>query len=308
MTATDDDAQPTYKAMDMLTGEHTPTLKGRPPFWRPKAPTVMGEVRLPTWDWERPRFDDRPPVPDDELVSLDINAAFLSACSSGVFAHGALEHTGDASLLRPGLYLIDAHPWQEAEIVSPLGMQPLDDDRIWVAHPTALLLDKLSRDGFWPGLQIHDAWTSATSCRLRKWTDAVKQDRADVIRARAQTTPGSAARIEVDARYKAVKDGYSIAVQLMKGPAKGAKAKSEVRRPDWYATVHAQHAASMWRKAWSTVLAGHGPVAMGSVDELTYTADDLRELQFRAEPVLKIDPMGITLGTLSVKEPEDDQA
>lgn len=293
---------PAYKAMAMLTTTHPPKVKGREPYWRPKAAPISDAVRLPVWSWDRSELPGA--VHPTDIITMDVNAAFLAACSSAPFAHGQLENTWPRDLSAPGLYLIDAHPWTNFEIVSPLGQQPLEDDRVWVAQPTVKLLDQLSRDGWWPAVEVHDGWTS-TSCRLRRWTDAVQADRAAAITARAAVDPRDAeAYAAAQAHYDAIKDGYSIAVQLMRGPAEGAAVKSSVRRPDWYQTVHAQHAASTWRKAWGSVLAGHGPVSMGTVDEVTWTVEDLAELQMRAKPVFRVDDTGLTIGAFKVKPKE----
>lgn len=291
-----DDGRFTYRAADMLTGSHAPKIKGREPYWRPVAPPICDQVRLPRWAWERHDLAGHHP---DDLISMDVNAAFLAACSSAQFAHGALsaDHW-DGTLNKPGLYLVDVHPWQEAEIVSPLGDQPLTDDRAWVARPTAVLLDWLSLNGYWPQVTVHQAYTSKEACRLSRWTTKIRDDRAAVLARRLAGDPAA------EADYQAIKDGYSIAVEMMKGPAEGQPAKGSMRRPDWYLTVHAQHASSTWRKAWNTILAGHGPVAMGHVDEITWTMDDLRELQMRSEPVVRIDPTGVQIGALQVKSEE----
>lgn len=293
MTETETDApQMTYRAMTMLTEKYPPRVKGRDPYWRPKVAPVSALVRLPAWDWQR---DDAPEGP---TVAMDVNAAYLAACSSAQFGHGALYNTGPDDFSLPGLYLIDAHPWTHPEIVSPLGTQPFDDDRVWVAQPTARLLDQLSRDGYWPAVQLHDAWTAATSCRLRRWTDAVSIDRSDALRGRAEGSEYHTAL------YEAIKVGYAAAVQMMPGPAPDAKAKSPVRRPDWYQTVHAQHAASTWRKVWRSVLAGHGPVAMGSVDEARWTVADLEAIQTHPEPLFRIDNSGHQIGAFKIKTEE----
>jgi hypothetical protein len=109
---------------------------------------------------------------------------------------------------------------------------------------------------------------------------------------------------EAEGDYQAIKLGYSVAVQMLKGPAEGEKVRSPVYRPDWYDTVHAQHAANMWRKAWITTQAGHGPAVMGAIDSAGWTADDLRELQMRPTPLLKVDHTRESLGTLKIKEDE----
>lgn len=286
-----------YRALDMLTGPCAPKVKGRVPFWRPVTPKAIAEVRLPQWSWEVPQTL-RPWDPAD-TITLDVNAAYLAACSSAVFAHGQLVHDGPADLSAPGAYLIDAHHWNEPGIVSPLGTRPLRSDRVWVMQPTAKLLAGIP--DYWPGVTVYDAWTCPVSCRLRKWTEAVQADRIPARRATVAGVPGAAAE------YKRIKDGYSAAVEMMAGPAADAKAKAEIRRPDWYATVHAQHAASTWRKAFTAWLTGHGPVRMGAVDELEFLTSDIEAIMQLPRPPFRFDPTGESLGALGVKDDQDDQ-
>lgn len=289
-----------YRAMNMLVAL-APRIRGREPYWRPATPPMWREVHLPTWSWTRPDACTELPT-----VTLDVNAAFLAAASSAVFAHGALGHywTGDYRV--PGYYQITVHPWGVRDIVSPLGAQPAAGEKVWVAHPTLGLLEQLMTAGYWPDTTVHDAWTATETMRLRNWTTAVKADRAAALDARAAALPGTPEHDAAQARYDEIKDGYSIAVQLLRGPAEGGKTKSKVRRPDWYATVHAQHAASTWRKAWSSVLAGHGPVAMGTVDEITWTVEDLAAIQMRSKPLFRLDDTAHDLGALKVKGPEEE--
>lgn len=306
---TDQTVPEPYRAMHMLTEMYPPKVKGRLPYWRPKAPAVLRDLHVPVFNWERQGCD----CDDDDTVTMDLNGAYLAAASSATFAHGALDVEGPVPIKAPGVYLITAHGWPNGELPSPLGTQPQGAARVWVAHPTAILLDELSREGYWPEVEVHDAYTAATSCRLRPWTTAVTADRDNALKRRAlvaaDVVAGLADHQDVEAAeldYQAIKDGYSIAVQLMRGPAEGAKTKSKVYRPDWYATIHAQHAASMWRKAWRTVLAGWGPVAMGGVDTVTWRTQDLAEIQMRPVPLLRVDPTGHQLGAFKIRPGEGD--
>jgi hypothetical protein len=298
-------ARPLYRALDMLTNDYAPTIKGREPFWRPRAAPVTDQVRVPAWDWTNPALD-----PDADLVTLDVNAAYLAALSSATFAHGALIHDDTPHGQAPGFYLVDVHAWQDHRMPSPLGLQPVDAERVWIAHPTLDVLQALSESeyGYWPDVRIYDAWTSPTSCRLRKWTSEVRDDRREAVRARnaAKLADDHDAYAEADADYEAIKLGYSQAVQLMRGPQEGEKTKSSVHRPDWYATIHAQHAANMWRRAWNCVQVGHGPAWMGATDAIRWTADDLRAIHVRCAPMLKMDQTGESIGTLKIRRPDAD--
>lgn len=286
-----------YRALDMLT-ERAPKIRGREPFWRPAQPTCTKSVFLPAWSWQRADYAE---FGQEQRITLDVNGAYLAAASSAVFAHGALIHDAGPGVQAPGYYQITVHPWTRTDIVSPLGTAHIPGDRVWVAHPTALLLQQLSlgEEPSWPSLDVHDAWTATETMRLRRWTEAVQIDRLLAIQDRAAGVEGAAQR------YKDIKDGYSIAVQMFRGPAEGEKTRSKILRPDWYATVHAQHAASTWRKAWNALLAGCGPIRMGSTDAITWPVDAFAELQFRSKPIIRIDSTGETLGAFKVRTEEE---
>ena len=285
-----------YRALSLLEGSYAPTVSRREPYWRPPVPKCTKIVHTPVWNWQSVT-KTTPPV---QLIDLDVSGAFLAAASSALFAHGPLRPTGATPVTgATGYYLIDAHPWAGGGIPNPLGTADLKE-RVWVAHPTLLLLRQLEDEGYWPAITIHDSYTAVASCRLRRWAERVRDDRAAMLAARNVAPQDTPEYDAADDAYQAVKDGYAIAVQMMLGTtADGQPSKARIKRPDWYHTIHAQHAANHWRKAWKAVLAGHHPAAMGAVDELTFTADDLDAL-LRAD-VLPMDETGLKLGSLKTK-------
>lgn len=261
---------PDYKALDKLTGLCAPLVKGRAPYWRPKAPKALSSVHTPSWAWSSHERTTTPGL----LNRLDCNGAYLAAASSATFAHGELVHTGtdfDPVRPRPGIYQITRHPWSDDRLPDPLGTATTPD-RIWIAHPTLVLLVTLQRDQGY-ALDVHDSWTAEVPCRLRKWTEAVRDDRALALDHLLRAEEGSRERELAQATYEAIKVGYSQAVQLM-----STGSKSKVHRPDWYHTIHAQHAASHWRRIYRASLRGCFPAEVGSVDEMTYRVDDLLSL------------------------------
>jgi hypothetical protein len=284
----------------MLENEYAPTLRGRSPYWRPRPAPCWRDVHLPAWNWVHGDYSEDLGM---RMTLIDANGAFLSAASSATFAHGALEHTGALPEYRkaPGYYRIDSHGWSDPRIVSPLGSAELGA-KVWVAHPTMELLTQLSEDGHWPQVHVHDSWTCASSVRMRDWATAVNTDRAAAIRdiQAAYAYSGEAGQQEADDWYEAVKTGYSMAVQLMRGPAEGGTVKSAVKRPDWHDTIHAQHAASTWRKVWKCVIAGYVPVMMGSVDEVVWDTQEFYAIQDAG--LIKMDNTGIQLGAFKIKE------
>jgi hypothetical protein len=293
--------RPVYRALSMLENEYTPLLRRRAPYWRPRPATCHRDIHLPAWNWVHPDYS---PELGMDLTVLDAIGAFVSAASSAAFAHGALDHTGaltDFDKL-PGYYRIDSHAWSDSRIVSPLGSAQLPD-KLWVAAPTVELLMQLSAEGYWPGVRIHDSWTCPDKVRFREWATAVNNSRAAALRdvQDAEANGSEAEQAEAHEWYEAVKTGYSMAVQLMRGPADGGTVKSAVRRPDWHDTIHAQHAASTWRKVWKCVAeGGYNPVMMGSVDEVVWDTQEYGEIVNRG--LLKVDQSGVQLGAFKVKE------
>lgn len=293
-----------YRALSRLENECAPTLNRRAPFWRPTPAKPWREIHTPAWSWTHPAYEGQ----DLVLTDLDVNGAFLAAASSANFAHGALEHTGPLSLDRrilPGYYLIEAHPWQDTNIVSPLGSGNITG-RIWVTGPTIELLRQLVESGHWPDLTIFDSWTCAKMCRFRDWTGAVGHDRAEAIsRLEAAKAFGTEDDQEAaQAAYDAIKTGYSMAVQMMLGPTENSGPKSAVKRPDWYHTIHGQYAASIWRSVWKVRQAGFIPVMMGSVDTVTYMSCDVETFNHPNRPggpLLKMDETGVQLGAFKTK-------
>lgn len=308
-----DDDTPVYRALSMLENEYVPVRSRREPYWRPRPASCFRDVYTPDWNWTHPVYT--PDMPMD-LSFLDRNGAFLSAASSALFAHGALDHTGTvlagtpaARGKIPGYFRIDWHEWPDSRVVSPLGSAELSG-KVWIAHPTLELLAQLEEKGEWPEIRVHDSWTCDRTVRFREWATAVNNDRAAALRDVRADEDHDPALMPGDTDcdcascpwYKAVKDGYSMAVQLMRGPAEGreSEVKSAVKRPDWYHTIHAQHAATTWRYVHTALRAGYEPVMMGSTDEVAYPTLALPELQDKG--LIKIDESGIALGTFKTKE------
>lgn len=300
----------TYGALSLLEGECAPTLRGRAPYWTPKPPLVTRQVWSPAWSWRQ----NRKWQPGAEITTLDVNAAYLAAASSVTLAHGALlpvRGGGDFAnyyAKSPGFYMIDFHEWMAGLVVSPLGGitrgDLADHTHMWVAHPTLELLDSLSRDGYWPEVEIRAAFICREKVSLRKWAEKVRDDRAAVINRMLDNPADDDAR----ARYEEIKTGYAVAVQMLltppdkKGtPPEQRQKKNRAYRPDWTMAIWAQHAANTWRKAWRAALVGCSPVAMGSVDELTFLREDFEELGCAERTPFRLDNTGQTLGSLKVK-------
>jgi hypothetical protein len=178
--------------------------------------------------------------------------------------------------------------------------------RVWLAHPTVDLLSQLSESGYWPRVTIWDAYVSRRWVRFRKWTAAVRDDRAAAIQRILENPADDLAR----ARYESIKTGYSIAVQSLvippdpKGtPEDERSKKNRAYRPDWYHAIRTQSRANIWRVGWKALLAGCGPVSLASVDEMTFTREDLDELRPGADrSPIRFDRTGLKIGSFKVKE------
>lgn len=300
-----------FMVADLLEkGGYAPKKHHQEPFWNPTdipAPlrSIHKACRIPALGWNRWSEEEIPE--GTALRNIDANAAYLSAASSADFAHCALERLGamsSESAIRPGYYLVDAHPWQLGCPGSPLGMQHLRESRVWVAQPTYLLLRDLTYGanwgapgGHWPDCTIYDSWT-ADQCRFTDWTNVIRDVRKTFIEYGERPA------------YEALKTGYSEAVQMWYTPhdPKGTppaerKKKNKAYRPDWYRTVHAQHAAKMWRCAYLASLANRPPVAVGGTgiakDGMTFVEDDLRAVLALPKAPIRLDETGAQLGTFS---------
>jgi hypothetical protein len=280
---------PEFNAIRALENECVPT-RGREPRiidatkrLGAAAPPWVGEVHIPTWEWSRPH------EPGD-LFALDATAQWVSAISSVRVAFGkpSVRVRGVQPFTRaPGWWKVDLRGvrWgREHELMHPLGTGKWRT-QTWLTHPTLALLMELVNDGKFPEFPVIDSLTATTDVRLTTWSDWIRDRRTELLDSDAPE------RI-----MKVFKVRYSQAVEMMLHGN-----KFDYQRPDWAQAIQAQAAATVWRRAWRSVLMGHGPVAAGSVDELVYTADDLAAIMETPEPPLTLDPTGRRLGTFKIK-------
>ncbi len=265
------------------------------PFWRPELPGVTYAVHaVEAWGWQRPH--------EGPAVVLDRSAAFLSAASSVLVGHGALDHTGPLSEFddrRPGYYQVQVHPWYESDALPHPLLHTHKRETAWVTAPTVALLSDLEREDRWPDVTILDSYT-ADGVRINEWARFV-----NTIRAEAITEYGRDSE-----QYAEVKDRYSMAFQLMLGSAEDGgrrRWKCGAQRPDWTQTVRAQAAANLyrWADACRKVAPDAPPIALRNTDELVIPAAALDVVTTAARPgglpPLVIDPDGIKLGSFKVK-------
>ncbi|MFJ6530873.1 hypothetical protein ACIQMZ_37205 [Streptomyces longwoodensis] len=308
-TTPETDTVPMFPALSRMERrpELQPRVFGREPYWRAPVTTASRDAYVPAWNWTSPTAPDVPPA---QRLTLDANGAYLGALGGIDVAHSHLTRRGPVDYpigpkeVLPGYYLIDVPYWPfSGTIVHPLGDSARleTESRVWIAHPTLILLLELQDQGV-ISVEILDSWNAQARTNLRKWQAHLKQVRAELLDAieQAQT---DAARAFHRARYDAFKEGYSAALSMM---LTGEKCKTH--RPDWTHAVHAQHAATMWRKGWRWTGAGYPIVSMGHTDELTVLAEDLAPAMSRPKPPFRYDPTGHALGAMKPKPTATEDA
>lgn len=309
----------TFAALALMEKQHPPLRFGREPYWRAPVTVDPGKVYTPTWDWSKPLQ----PAPGTQLLDLDVAGAWLGAISSADIAHNRLFHTGamwfnDKSEIIPGYYRITNFPWPlDSLIVSPLGNADVvgESDTLWVAAPTVVQLWELMDEGIGIQFDVIDSYTARNPetghihrANFKKWYDRLKTYRNGfldaVYREHRQEVPASCS-CEACGDYAGFKVGYASAVSMM---LTGEKCRT--KRPDWAHTVHAEFAASCWRKAWRYGSTGRIVLGMGDVDEVTVNAVEFTGLLNAASRPIRYDQSGRSMGAFKVKRtypynPED---
>jgi hypothetical protein len=289
-----------FPALRLLEKSTPPLRFGHEPYWHAPVTPASAKALIPTWNW-RSVHD----VPQGErAITLDSNGAYLAAAGSVKIAHSRLKHTGalpyspNPNDVNPGYYQVAVSHWAfSGTIVSPLGdtIGQRGEARVWVAAPTLTLLLELEQDGALGQVTIEDSYTATTTTDLRAWVARLRTIRTDLLD-RIQAAQNEADRAARQQDYDAFKLGYSAALSMML-----TGEKSQTRRPDWTHTVHAQHAASLWRKAWRFTATGRPLLAMGNTDTITVLERDAMEAIASPKPPFRIDTTGRTLGHLKPK-------
>lgn len=301
---TEDRTVPMYPALKLMEKQLPPLRYGRPPYWRaPVVPPARSEhIYVPHWNWHSVHENDA-----SDLVTLDVNGAFLGAMGSVTIAHGNLKPTGEwgylpaPNMVSPGYYKVTVPYWGRETIVSPLGDSALleTETAVWVAHPTVIQLLELLEEGTIGDFGILDSWTCPTTTTFRSWVQRLKVERERClvgVEKAHQGNPPAKCQCHPCERYAAFKEGYSAALSMMLTGEKCA-----THRPDWAHAVYAQHAASSWRKAWRYTLTGRPLIGMGATDEITVLRHDLAEVLNQAKPPFRVDRTGRSLGAFKEK-------
>lgn len=293
------------RLLDALQGELAPRRRNREPFWRAPMPPVSEDKRhylkvIPSWNWESPQWRE---FLDTERVSMDANAAWLSAASAVRVGLGALKvhREGDKAEFtgEPGYYLIRvyADSWTDRYLPHPLGPGRYGmkwDGFVWVTHHTLDLIRWLyEQDAWWGVPTVHESWTAEQAVDMQKWTQYINSLRAVALH-----------REDHDAMER-IKLAYAQAIQMMPGHP-----KCNIKRPDWQDAILSRHAAETFRKMYRAREAGIVPLRMTSVDEVVFTSADVRKLMGMEKKPFRVDQTGLTLGAFKVKsviQPGDDE-
>lgn len=315
---------PAYRAADLMekTGPHVPKLYGSRALYKvqglPRGLVDDGAL-IPSWNWTNPHKA----VDGSHVVQFDCTAAFVAAATSANYVHGAYVRAGGNrfSDSGPGYYKTRVQPWTVAGIPNPLGTHDLEvGSWVWVTRDTLENLEiACEKWGFWKSVDVSECYLAAPLMKngrptdkpgsgrlLRKWGERVRDDRKAVQERLNRDPADEAARAE----YKAIKDGYSMAIQMWNTPYdppntpfQDRKKKNETFRPDWYDTLLSAHAANMWRRVFNAGLPPYSctGVALGDRDAMTFLEPDARELIGHSSPPFRYDPAGLSPGSFKVK-------
>jgi hypothetical protein len=169
------------------------------------------------------------------------------------------------------------------------------------------LLQDLARAERWPDASATESWTG-DPCRLREWATFVNE-----LRKHARETYGRGSDAD-----DAVKVAFGQATSLLRGswaedsaaPRKVWKCKA--RRVDWALHIEDQAAVTIWRAGdeCRQVAPELGPVALRNTDELVIPAAAIElvtsvVLPGKLRPPVRLDPLGVQLGTFKVKSGEE---
>lgn len=293
-------ALPMFPALKLMERQFPPLKYGREPYWRAPATPASERVYVPVWEWTNPHEF----APGQAVTVLDVNGAYLSALGSTKIAHSHLRHTGkprrlpDKREVRPGYYLVTVPYWGFANtVVHPLGNSTRVEleNTLWITAPTLTLLLEQEDEGHLGFFEILDSFTADVDATFKDWAGRLRTLRESIMDRIGMAQTETARLAELD-RYDALKRGYSSALSMMLTGEKCA-----THRPDWTHTIHAQHAAATWRKAWR-YSKDHPVIAMGDTDTISVLSADLPDALNAAKPAFRYDPTGRQMGALKPKE------
>ncbi|MGW9211285.1 DnaB-like helicase C-terminal domain-containing protein [Embleya sp. NPDC055664] len=245
--------------------------------WYPPLPDLLRKHRKEDSDavWEaRPKWrNGHLPAGDHEVVTLDMNAAYLSALKAHL-PIGPLEHRTGPDLddhdgprgrkrRRAGIYLVDPPAWHHDDLPNPLGDRD-EPGPLWITDPTLRLLLRCASPTYGnlcEEPQILESWTAVATENLLERLRTALRDARDAAIAEGD-----------DVTLDYVKQMYAKLVSTMGG----SNYNREINRPDWMHIIRSQAFSNLWVKAFKAHQGGLAVVRVMGTDELHLTGGDWR--------------------------------
>ena len=201
-----------------------------------------------------------------QLVLIDRNGSFPSACSSVPVAPAKLHHTGPMEVWdhkRAGIYVIDLPQWDDPTMPHPLGrIADTTAEQVAITTPHMKLLTALSVQGKIQAPTIRDSWTGLKNESLfEAFYKACKQARVDLLPLNDGTDNNP---------YTLHKRAISKAIRLLWPVA----ARSPFWRPDWFTSIVAEASVRHWLTARKAVQGGAFLVSLQDRDAALYWTED----------------------------------
>lgn len=215
------------------------------------------------------KFWTRADVPlGGQLILIDRNGSYPSACSSVPLAPNALKHTGPMGEYNPsqaGIFLVDRPEWNDQTMPHPLGkLADTGNAEVWVTTPHLKLLLAQAAAGRTQPVVIRDSWTGKKNDSLFQAFYKAARDARPRFLAMDDPSMGK------ENPYLLYKQSVSRPLRILW--PKGAR--SPFWRPDWRVSMVAEASVRHWLKASAAVRheAGHDGsgaflVSLRNVDE-----------------------------------------
>lgn len=193
-----------------------------------------------------------------QLLLVDRNGSYPSACSSVPLAPNKLLHTGpldayDSS--KAGIYLVDRPEWNDPTMPHPLGrIASTGEAQVWITTPHLKLLLAQATAGRIAPVVIRDSWTGKANASLfQAFYKAARDARPEYL---AQNDP----KLGQENPYLLYKQSVSRPLRLLW--PKGAR--SPFYRPDWRVAMVAEASVRHWLKASAAMRQEAGPEGSGA--------------------------------------------
>lgn len=169
---------------------------------------------------------------DGPVTAVDQFKAYLCAMISGNYPKYGLRHTGLKKFdpKEYGYWRVRLPVWNDPRLPNPAGYSAAPDDDRWVTTPTLRLLTEVMAQGECGPFEVLDSWTSKGAQVFRPMAERLRDILHDY---------------DCDPRLRTT---AALSYQNLHGflvPTTGT-----VSRPEWYASIIAEHRTMMWRRMW----------------------------------------------------------